>query len=140
MEVQLKVIGFLLVVLALLHAAFARYFNWRREFAAVSLINRQMMYVHTFFVAFTVFLIGVLCLTSAAELVNTPLGHKLALGCGLFWLARLIVQFFGYSAVLWRGKRFETAVHVVFSVLWAYFSAVFLLVGTGLLRSPLGHF
>ena len=129
MEIQLKLIGFFLVVLALLHAAFARYFNWRQEFAAVSLINRQMMYVHTFFIAFTVLLMGLLCLTSAAELVGTPLGHKMALGCGLFWLARLLIQFFGYSVQLWRGKRFETFVHVVFSALWTYLSAVFLLVG-----------
>ena len=129
MEIQLKLIGFFLVVLALLHAAFARYFNWRQEFAVVSLINRQMMYVHTFFIAFTVLLMGLLCLTSAAELVGTPLGHKVALGCGLFWLARLLIQFFGYSVQLWRGKRFETFVHVVFSALGTYLTAVFLLVG-----------
>ena len=131
MEVQLKLIGFLLVVLALLHAGFARYFNWRHEFAAVSLINRQMMYVHTFFIAFTVLLMGLLCLSSSAELVSTPLGRKLALGCGLFWLARLLVQFFGYSAQLWRGKGFETLVHVLFCALWSYLSLVFLLVGVG---------
>ena len=129
MEVQLELIGFALVGLALLHVPFARYFKWRQEFAAVSLINRQMMYVHTFFIAFTVLLMGLLCLTSAAELIATPLGHKFALGCGAFWLARLLIQFFGYSATLWRGKRFETAVHVVFSGLWAYLSFVFILVG-----------
>ncbi len=131
MTLQLEVIGALLVVLALLHAAFARYFNWRREFAVVSLINRQMMYVHTFFIAFTVGLMGLLCLTSAAELVGTPLGHRVALGLGVFWLARLLIQFFGYSASLWRGKRFETIIHVLFSVLWAYLSIVFFQVGLG---------
>ena len=129
MEPQLKLIGLFLVILALLHVTFARYFNWRQEFAAVSLINRQMMYVHTFFIAFTVLLMGLLCLTSAADLVGTPLGRKVALGCGLFWLARLLIQFFGYSALLWRGKQFETFVHVVFSALWAYLTAIFLLVG-----------
>lgn len=129
MELQLRLIGFFFVVLALLHVGFARYFNWRLEFAAVSQINREMMYVHTFFVAFTVFLMGLLCLTSAPELVGTPLGHKLALGCGAFWLARLLIQFFGYSAQLWRGKRFETIIHVLFSVLWTYLSAFFFLVG-----------
>ena len=131
MEMQLKGIGFLLVVLAVLHVGFARYFDWRREFAAVSLINRQIMYVHTFFVAFTVLLMGLLCLTSAPELVGTPLGRRVALGCGLFWTARLLIQFFGYSSQLWRGKRFETFVHVVFSAFWAYLSAVFLLVAAG---------
>ena len=131
MLLQLRIIGFALVVLALLHAAFARYFNWRTEFAPVSLINRQMMYVHTFFVAFMVLLMGVLCLTSASDLVSTPLGRRVALGCGVFWLARLLIQFFGYSPELWRGKRFETGVHVVFIGFWSYLSAVFLLVGLG---------
>lgn len=129
MTFQLELIGALLVVLALLHAAFARYFDWRREFAAVSLINRQMMYVHTFFIAFAVLLMGLLCLTSAAELVGTPLGRRVAVGLGVFWLARLLIQFFGYSASLWRGKRFETVVHVLFSVLWTYLSVVFFQVG-----------
>ena len=131
MVLQLKLTGFFLIVLALLHAAFARYFNWRTEFAAVSLINRQMMYVHTFFVAFVVLLMGVLCLTSAPELVGTPLGRRVALGCGVFWLARLLIQFFGYSPELWRGKRFETIVHITFIGFWSYLSAFFLLVGIG---------
>ena len=129
MVLQLRIIGFGLVVLALLHGAFARYFNWRTDFAPVSLINRQMMYVHTFFIAFTVLLMGLLCLSSAPELVGTPLGRRVALGCGGFWLARLLIQFFGYSPELWRGKRFETGVHVVFIGFWSYLSAVFLLVG-----------
>ena len=132
MKLQLEVIGGLLVVLALLHAAFGWYFDWRREFAVVSLLNRQMMYVHTFFVAFAVLLMGVLCLTSAAELLGTPLGRRVALGFGIFWLARLLIQFFGYSAVLWRGKRFETIIHVLFAFFWTYLSVVFLLVGLGI--------
>lgn len=129
MSLQLEFIGALLVVLALLHVGFARYFDWRREFAAVSLLNRQMMYVHTFFIALAVLLMGVLCLTSAAQLVGTALGRRVALGMGVFWLARLLIQFFGYSATLWRGKRFETIIHVLFALLWAYLSGVFLLVG-----------
>ena len=131
MTLQLEFIGALLVVLALLHVGFARYFDWRREFAVVSLINRQMMYVHTFFVAFVVLLMGLLCLTSAAELVSTLLGRRVALGLGIFWLARLLIQFFGYSASLWRGKGFETVIHVLFSLLWLYLTVIFLQVGLG---------
>ncbi len=131
MELHLRVIGGALVVLALLHAAFKRYFNWRQEFAPVSLINRQMMYVHTFFVAFAVLLMGLLCLTSAPELVGTPLGRRVLLGFGIFWFARLLIQFFGYSKALWQGKRFETGVHVVFAVFWSYLSFVFLFAALG---------
>ncbi|UOR06195.1 hypothetical protein MUN82_03650 [Hymenobacter aerilatus] len=131
MEVQLKIIGGLLVVLALLHAGFPRYFKWSDELQPLSPINRQMMYVHTLFVAFTVLLMGVLCLGFAAELVHTPLGRVVALGLGIFWLLRLLIQFFGYSATLWRGKYFETTVHIVFALLWTYITTVFFLVAMG---------
>ena len=131
MILQLQLIGALLVLLALLHTGFGWYFNWRREFAAVSLLNRQMMHVHTFFVAFAVGLMGLLCLTSAAELVGTSLGRRVALGLGVFWLARLLIQFFGYSASLWRGKRFETSIHVLFSLFWAYLTLMFFKIGIG---------
>ncbi|UOQ70139.1 hypothetical protein [Hymenobacter cellulosilyticus] len=114
--------------MALLHAGFPRYFNWAGELQPLSLINRQMVYVHTLFIALTVLLMGLLCLSSAAELVHTHLGRVVCLGLGLFWLVRLLVQLVGYSAELWRGKRFETTVHAAFIVLWSYLTGVFLLV------------
>lgn len=125
MELHLNAIGLLLIVLALIHGLFPKYFDWAAELAPISLINRQMMYVHTFFIALVLLLMGLLCLTAAAELVETELGHKLALGLGIFWAFRLAVQLFGYSSKLWRGKRFETAVHVLFLILWSYISVVF---------------
>jgi len=127
-ETQLKFIGALLLLLALLHMGFPRYFNWAPELTPLSLINRQMVYVHTLFIAVVVLLMGILCLTCAPELVGTSLGRKVSLGLGIFWLLRLVVQFVGYSAELWRGKPFETTVHVCFSLLWTYLSVVFLTV------------
>jgi hypothetical protein len=128
MELHLKIIGVLLMLLALLHVIFPRYFKWKVELGAISHINRQMMYVHAFFIAFGVFLMGLLCLTSPNELLTTILGRRISLGLGIFWLTRLFVQFFGYSALLWKGKTFETTVHVLFSGLWTYLSGVFLLI------------
>lgn len=125
MAIHLKIIGILLMALALLHLIFPRYFNWKKELPALSLINRQMMVVHTFFIALMVFLMGLLCLTSADELIETSLGKKVALGLAVFWSIRLLIQFFGYSADLWKGKTFETLVHILFSLLWAYLSIVF---------------
>lgn len=126
MTIQLNIVGGILVVLSLIHLIFPRYFNWKTELQALSLINRQMMQVHTFFIALTVLLMGVLCLSSASELVNTPLGNKIALGLGIFWATRLYVQLFGYSPALWKGKTFETSVHLVFVLLWTYLSGLFL--------------
>lgn len=125
MAIHLKIIGILLMALALLHFIFPRYFNWKNELPALSLINRQMMVVHTFFIALMVFLMGLLCLSSADELIETSLGKKVALGLAVFWSIRLFIQFFGYSADLWKGKTFETLVHILFSLLWAYLSIVF---------------
>jgi len=91
-------------------------------------MNREMMYVHTFFIAFTLLLIGVLCLTSSKELVETALGKRISLGLGIFWIVRLYVQFFGYSSKTWKGKPFETIVHILFSIFWTYLSAIFILI------------
>lgn len=125
MEAHLKWIGGLLIGLAFLHAGFPRYFNWAGELKSLSLINRQMVYIHTLFIALVVLLMGILCWGCASEIVATPLGRKVALGLGLFWMARLLVQVFGYSTELWRGKSFETAVHISFSLLWTYLTTVF---------------
>ena len=53
------------------------------------------------------------------------LGRKLALGLALFWFCRLVIQFFGYSSSLWKGKPRETAIHVLCSLLWVSLTAVF---------------
>ena len=128
MELHLKIIGFLLVALALVHLIFPRYFNWKDSLNNLSLINRQMMYVHTFFIALIVLLMGILCLTSSRELIGTALGNKLAFGFFIFWAFRLFIQFFVYSSIHWKGKKTETAIHILFSCLWAYLSIVFFIV------------
>lgn len=126
MEIHFKIIGFLLIALALIHVIFPKYFDWKNEFQKINLINRQMMYVHTFFIALIVLMMGVFCLISTEALVTTSLGKQFSLGLGIFWFLRLLVQFFVYSRDLWKGKAFETSVHIIFSLLWVYFSTVFL--------------
>lgn len=125
MELQLNIIGGLLILLALVHIIFPKYFNWDKELSLLSLINKQMMQIHTLFIALTLFLMGLLCLTSANDLTTTTLGKRISLGFGIFWGARLFVQFFGYSANLWKGKTMETIVHILFSIFWAYLTCVF---------------
>lgn len=127
MELHLNIVGWLMVLLAIVHIAFPRRFDWKKECGSLSLINRQMMYIHTFFIGLVVLLMGILCISAAHELANTSLGQKVSLGLFVFWVTRLIVQFFGYSSKLWRGKKFETFMHILFSLLWSYFSIVFFL-------------
>lgn len=110
----------------MIHAFFPKYFNWNSELKSLSLINRQMMIVHTFFIAFTVFLMGLLCLTSSSELIETNLGKNISFGLGIFWTVRLAIQLFGYSKELWQNKIFETVIHLLFTIFWAYLSYIFL--------------
>ncbi len=114
------------MALAIVHIIFPRYFNWKEELKPLSMINRQMMQVHTFFIALTVFLMGVLCVIATSDLIGTRLGKIVSFGLGLFWGTRMIFQFFVYSPRLWRGKPFETSVHFLFSFLWIYITGVFL--------------
>lgn len=126
METHIKIIGVLFMALALVHVIFPRYFHWKEELKSLSLINRQMVKVHTFFIALVVFLMGLLCLTSATALIETKLGKIISFGLGIFWTIRLIVQFFVYSPELWKGKTFETTIHIIFSGMWVYLSVIFL--------------
>lgn len=128
MIAALQITGALLIALGLAHAAFPRHFRWHEETAGLSLLTRQILYVHTAFIGLTVFLIGLLCATCAPELANTPLGRRISLGLAAFWGIRLAVQFFGYSPKLWRGKPFETAMHILFSLFWVWLTSLFLLV------------
>ena len=114
------------MTLALVHVIFPKYFNWKEDLKQLSLINRQMMTVHTIFIALAVFLMGLLCLTSSTELIETKLGKTISFGLGIFWSTRLFIQFFGYSTELWKGKTLETVIHILFSLLWTYLSVVFL--------------
>jgi hypothetical protein len=122
----LKSAGALLIGLSLLHAVFPRRFSWNTELQQLSLLNRQIMVVHCFFIALMVGLMGFLCLCfTDALLTPSALGQPVAAGLTLFWGCRLGAQFFVYDSALWRGHRFNTVMHVLFSLLWIFFTGVF---------------
>ena len=127
LTLHFNIIGIALIGLSLIHIIFPSYFNWKEELKDLSLINRQMTKTHTFFIALTVFLMGALCLSSAKDLIHTELGKTISLGLGVFWLIRLFIQFWGYSSELWKGKTFETIVHIFFSFFWLYLTFIFLM-------------
>ena len=125
MELHLKISGIVLILLSFVHVIFPKYFNWKKELESLNLINKQLMHVHTFFVALVVFLMGFLCYCCAEDIANTKLGKQIALGLFIFWFTRLIFQFFVYSPKLWKGKLFETVIHIIFSLIWIYLTLVF---------------
>ncbi len=129
MELHLKIIGWVLVLLSFSHIAFPWYFSWKTDFGKVSLINRQMFKVHVFFIALFVLLTGLMNLNLSEDLITTHLGRWICLGLGFFWGLRSIIQFFGYSSKIWKGKFFETTMHVFFSLFWIYMTVVYFKIG-----------
>jgi len=68
------------LALALLHVGFPRYFDWRTDLQNLQPINREMMWVHMAFVAVTIFMLGLLSVTSADLLAGSALGHRISMG------------------------------------------------------------
>ena len=85
-----------MLLLAVLHAFFPRHFRWREELASISLLTRQIFYVHHFFIALTVGLMGLLTLSSADDLLGPSVGRRILLGLSVFWFVRLLCQLFVY--------------------------------------------
>ncbi len=126
LALHLKITGLLLIALAAAHGHFPRRFAWRTELSRLSLINRQIFIVHCLFIVLTLILMGLLSLVYTTALIEpTPLARPVLAGLTVFWLARLLAQFFIYDANLWRGNRVNTLVHVLATLLWSYFVLVF---------------
>jgi hypothetical protein len=125
-EVHLRIAGALQILLALLHLDFPRRFRWREEFAEVSLLGRQVFYVHMFFICVVLMLFGALSLFAPEALLEPTRLSRLVLGgIATFWALRLLCQWFVYDASLWRGHTFRTVMHGVFTLVWIYFVAVY---------------
>ena len=73
--------------------------DWRGELRVLSPFLRQLFYVYGAFVLLTILGFTVGSLVFAAEVANGGmLGRAVAGFVGIFWLARLIVQFFVFDA------------------------------------------
>lgn len=127
-ELVLRIVGASHIVLALAHIPIARHLHWEADLLDTSLLTRQIFWSHTFFVCVVLFLMGALGVYAPRTLlVPSELGLYVTGGLTLFWSLRLIFQWFVYERVLWLGKPFETAIHVLFSATWITYTAVYAL-------------
>lgn len=126
LETLLRIAGASLFLLAAMHLFLPGRLGWREDFAKVSHLNRQIFYVHCFFVCLVLILMGAGCLGwPEAFLQPSVMGKLVCAALAIFWGVRLLMQFFVYSDRHWRGKRFETVAHVLFSGLWGFYAALF---------------
>jgi hypothetical protein len=127
-ELQLRLVGALLLGVAALGVAVHRHFRWGVEIQQLTLLTRQVFLIHSAFVTVVLVMLGAMLLTVApALLAPGPLPRAVLIGLVVMWSARLLAQWFFYDPILWRGDPFRTFMHVLFSVLYAYFVATFAL-------------
>jgi hypothetical protein len=123
---NLRIVGALLAMLAFVNLFVPARFHWREEMDRLSLLNRQIFQAHNVFVILTIALCSALLLTAAETLLEpNRLSRAVLVGLTIFWGVRMVMQWTFYSARNWRGHRFNTAMHCMFSVAWVYMTATF---------------
>lgn len=131
LAILLRIAGAGLLLLAVLHIPIGRQLGWREDCKRLTPANEAVFHVHTFFICLTVVIMGLPCLLEPAVfLVPSRAGAWISWSFAAFWGCRLYFQWFVYPAVLWRGKRLETGVHLIFTMIWLALTAVFTACGS----------
>jgi hypothetical protein len=124
--VHLRIVGVVMACLVVVNVCVPKRFHWREEMARLSLLNRQIFQAHAVFLVLTLALISALLLTCGEALLEpTRLSRAILIGLTIFWTLRMVMQWGFYSPKIWRGHRFNTVMHYLFSAIWIYVSTVF---------------
>jgi hypothetical protein len=92
----------------------------------VSLLTKQVSYVHRYFIGLMCALFGLAATLLADDLVaRERIATGVLLGAVAVWGSRLIVQLCVFDSSLWRGRVLTVLGHFAFVVLWTYQTGVF---------------
>ena len=123
---NLRIVGLIMAALAVLNLFVPRRFHWQEDMARLSLLNRQIFQAHSVFLILTLGMLAALLLVCGRDLLEpTRLARAILIGLTIFWTLRMLMQWGFYSPEIWRGHRFNTVMHYLFSVLWVYVAGVF---------------
>jgi len=124
--VHLRIAGCLLLALAVSHLVLPRALGWPAELRRVSVLTRQVSYVHTYFIGMLCGLFGVMAVALAPDLLRPDhLAVAILLGAVTIWGSRLFIQIWVFDPVLWNGRALTVVGHLAFVVLWSYLTFVF---------------
>lgn len=115
-----------MLALALVHLPIERQLGWREDVRKLKPVNEAIFYSHLFFLCLGLTLLGFALLFGAPAFVErSALGKWVAGMLAVFWAFRLHRQWFSFPQALWRGKRFETQIHLAFTAVWIAVVTVF---------------
>lgn len=123
--INLRIAGILIFLLAIVYPIYPRRFGWRKQLDNVSLLVRNVFVVHVGIILLLLWLQGVLFTFFPHVLLErSAAAVALLIGLVAFWFFRFLAQLFIFDRRNWQGDRLNTTVHVVFTILWAYFALV----------------
>jgi hypothetical protein len=115
--------------IAILGMMIPRILNWKEPIARMPLLVREVFHVHTFFVALTCAIFGVITWRFAADIANPS--HELirwfTAAIGIFWGIRCVMQWTFYSSSHWRGLLDKTIAHWALFLGYGAFAITYLL-------------
>jgi len=128
LEVLLKGASLLQIVISLFNMNLVRLLGWRTEVGNMSLLVREVFYVHMWFISITLVLFATLTWVFASDMVSAGGGPArwLAAGIGIFWAIRTVIQFVWYSSEHWKGKSSRTFVHIALLLGYSGMTLVYL--------------
>jgi hypothetical protein len=117
-------VGLILFGLGAVHAALPRVLVWRSDLSGASLLNREVSYVHCYFIGLACLLWGLLALTAGpALLAPGPLARSVLIGAVVFWASRLVIQVAVFNHHACRSGRW-LVLSVAGTGLWLYLTLV----------------
>ena len=127
LELLLRLAALAQLGVVLLNLFLVRLMNWRPDLDAMSLLIREVFQIHIYFISITLAIFGVLTWRFAGDIATAahPLCVWLAIGIGIFWAIRSVMQWSHYSTVHWRGDRVRTLIHWMFFLGYGGFAAVY---------------
>ncbi|MEY2529904.1 MAG: hypothetical protein QOJ05_1994, partial [Verrucomicrobiota bacterium] len=132
LELLLRLAALAQLGVVLLNLFLIRIMNWRRDLDAMPLLLREVFQIHVYFISITLAIFGAVTWRFAGDLANAthPLCVWLAVGIGVFWAIRSVMQWTHYSAVHWRGDRLRTLIHWALFLGYGAFAAVYFTAAT----------
>ncbi len=124
LSTHLTVVGSVLLVLGAVHLALPRALHWGSELASASPLNREVSYVHCYFIGLACLMWGLLPLTAGHALLEpNPVTRIVLIGAVTFWTSRLVIQVLVFNQHA-RDSRVWLAASVAGTGLWLYLTVV----------------
>ena len=126
LETLIVIGGVLHFGILLASATVPRVLDWKASLATLDGLSRQLIWVHGAFVVLVIVAFGVLSIVFAADLASgTPLARAVCLFIGLFWTARLAIQFFVFDARPYLKSPLLAVGYHGLTVVFAYHAVIY---------------